>query len=262
MRRLEERMNMASVDLLVKGLRVGIQGKEILRGIDLSLRRGEIHALLGPNGSGKSTLAYVLMGHPAYEVVAGEIRLFGEDIRGLDPDERARRGLFLAFQYPAEVPGVALSNFLRTALSAIREQPLPPLQFYKTLHQRLESLGMDPGFADRAVNEGFSGGEKKRSEILQMSLLQPKIAILDEIDSGLDIDALRVVANEVRRMADEGVGILVITHYQRILEYLKPDLAHVMIQGRIVRSGGPDLVRELEAAGYDAFRTEAVEAVA
>ena len=248
-------------DLFIRGLRASVGDVEILRGIDLGISRGEIHALMGPNGSGKSTLANVIMGRPGYEVLSGEVRLFGEDVTSLPPDERARRGLFLAFQYPAEVPGVTVSNFLRAALNAVREEPLPPLQFYKLLHEQLEFLEMDSSFADRYLNEGFSGGEKKRNEILQMTLLRPKIAVLDEMDSGLDIDALRIVARGVEQMVAQGTGVLLITHYQRILDYLTPDFVHVMLEGRIVRTGGPELAKQLEATGYDALRSEAAAEV-
>lgn len=251
-------MSKVSAGLQIENLRVQVEGKEILRGISLSVLPGEVHALMGPNGSGKSTLANAVMGHPGYQVVDGRVLLFGEDITDLPADERARRGLFLAFQYPAEVPGVTVSNFLRTALNALREEPIPPLRFYKLLYQKLEFLEMDPSFADRFLNEGFSGGEKKRHEVLQMTLLEPKIALLDETDSGLDIDALKIVAKGVRHMVERGTGVLVITHYHRILEHLQPQFVHVMVDGRIVRSGGPELAKELETTGYDVFRSEAV----
>lgn len=249
-------------DLEIRDLYAGIEGKVILRGINLAVNRGEVHALMGPNGSGKSTLANVLMGYPAYKIEKGEIRFLGRVINDLPADERARMGLFLAFQHPSEVPGVTVSSFLRAAVNAAREEPLSPLQFYRILHRELENLKMDPSFADRYLNEGFSGGEKKRNEILQMSILKPKIAVLDEIDSGLDIDALRIVADGVKRLVGPEMGVLVITHYHRILEYLEPDHVHVLVQGRIVRSGGPELAKQLEKTGYEAFRTESVAAEA
>ncbi|MDZ7373675.1 MAG: Fe-S cluster assembly ATPase SufC [candidate division KSB1 bacterium] len=239
--------------LWVRDLRAGTHDVEILQGVNLALHQAEIHALMGPNGSGKSTLAKVLMGHPGYRILAGEIRLFGEDIRTLPVHERAKRGLFLAFQYPVEVPGVSVANFLRSAVNAVREEPLRPLDFYRLLHDQLEYLEMDPDVAERYLNEGFSGGEKKRSEILQMALLRPRIALLDEIDSGLDVDALRVVAKAIRQAAEAGAGILIITHYHRILEHLQPDFVHIMAAGRIIQSGGPELAVEVERSGYEPF---------
>ncbi|MFO7265277.1 MAG: Fe-S cluster assembly ATPase SufC [Limnochordales bacterium] len=252
---------MSRPTLEIKDLRVSIEGNEILKGVSLTVRGGEVHAIMGPNGSGKSTLANTLMGHPRYVVEDGEVLMDGEDILEMEPDERARKGLFLAFQYPVEIPGVTVANFLRAAYNAIHggTQPLSVLEFHQLLKQHMAELDMDEEFAGRYLNEGFSGGEKKRHEILQMALLRPRIAIMDETDSGLDIDALKIVAegvNRQRRQRGEELGVLVITHYQRILEYLKPDYVHIMMDGRIVRSGGPELARELEEKGYDWLRSE------
>ncbi len=243
--------------LSIRGLRAKVDGEdgEILRGVDLDVQRGEVHALMGPNGSGKSTLAKVIAGHPAYEVTAGEILFEGEDVLELEPDERSRAGIFLAFQYPAEIPGVSIANFLRTAVnSRLGEgEEMDVFGFQRTLTEKMEMLRMDPGFAARYVNDGFSGGEKKRNEILQMAVLRPALGVLDETDSGLDIDALKVVASGVNRLseADEALGVLLITHYKRILNYIRPDRVHVMMAGRIAESGGASLADKLEAEGYD-----------
>jgi Fe-S cluster assembly ATP-binding protein len=225
--------------------------KEILRGVDLTVRSGETHAIMGPNGSGKSTLAYSIAGHPKYTVTGGTVTLDGEDVLAMSVDERARAGLFLAMQYPVEVPGVTVSNFLRTAKTAIDGEAPKLRTWVKDVKEAMGALRMDPAFAERNVNEGFSGGEKKRHEILQMELLKPKMAILDETDSGLDVDALRTVAEGVHRVAGPDMGLLVITHYPRILEYLRPDVVHVLHQGRVVLSGGHDLARRIESDGYD-----------
>jgi len=248
--------------LKIAGLRavVAEDGTEILRGVDLELPRGEIHAVMGPNGSGKSTLAKVLAGHPAYEVTEGEVWYKGQNLLELEADERARQGLFLAFQYPVEVPGVSIANFLRAALQARSpDRELDIFEFQEKLLDRLALLDMEPSFAERSVNEGFSGGEKKRNEILQLAVLEPELAIMDETDSGLDIDALKVVAAGVNRLHAERpeMTVLLITHYQRLLNYIEPDRVHVMVGGRIVRSGGPELALELEEKGYEEFREAA-----
>ena len=228
--------------------------REILRGVDLTVRSGETHAIMGPNGSGKSTLAYSIAGHPKYTVTGGTVTLDGEDVLAMSVDERARAGLFLAMQYPVEVPGVSVSNFLRTSVTAVRGEAPKLRTWIKEMKGAMEGLSMDPAFAERSVNEGFSGGEKKRHEILQMQLLQPKIAVLDETDSGLDVDALRIVSEGVNKVAENGeVGILLITHYTRILRYIKPDFVHVFVDGRIVAEGGAELAEELEANGYDEY---------
>lgn len=246
--------------LEIRDLHVSIEGKEILKGFTLTIPQGEVHAIMGPNGTGKSTLAYTLMGHPAYEVTSGEVWFKGQNILDLEPDQRSRLGLFLAFQYPVAIPGVTLANFLRTALNERRraanpdDKGMPIAEFRKMLRERMELLKMDPAFAGRYLNDGFSGGEKKRAEILQMATLRPEIAILDETDSGLDIDALRVVSEGVNALRGEELGVLVITHYNRILNYIKPDIVHVMMDGRIVESGGPDLALHLEEHGYDWVR--------
>lgn len=247
-------------ELVIKNLHVNIEDKEILKGLDLTVKQGEIHAIMGPNGTGKSTLAYTLMGHPNYEVTGGEAWFKGENIIELEPDERSRLGLFLAFQYPVAIPGVTVANFLRSALNARRrvENPedkgVPIPEFRKTLKEQMSLLKMDHNFAGRYLNDGFSGGEKKRAEILQMATLKPEIAILDETDSGLDIDALRVVADGVNALMGPEMGVLVITHYQRLLNYIKPDFVHIMLDGKIVESGGPDLALHLEEHGYDWVR--------
>jgi Fe-S cluster assembly ATP-binding protein len=247
--------------LTIKDLRVSVQDKLILKGFNLEVKQGEIHALMGPNGSGKSTLAYSLMGNTKYEVEGGEVWFKGKNILELTPDERARLGLFLAFQYPTAIPGVSMANFLRTAVNAVRggeangngkgQVGVPIAEFRKMMIEKMELLKMDKSFARRYLNDGFSGGEKKRAEILQMAMLEPEIAILDETDSGLDIDALRVVSEGVNTLAGPETGILVITHYQRILNYIQPDFVHVMVDGQIVVSGGAELAQQLEAEGYD-----------
>jgi len=242
--------------LQIEGLHANVEGKEILRGLDLEVPRGQVHALMGPNGSGKSTLANVLMGHPAYEVTAGKILFKGEDVTGMSADERSRLGMFLAFQYPVEVAGVSLLNFLRTTLNAHRQKDIPIREFRALVDEKLKLLGMDAAFTKRNLNEGFSGGEKKRNEVLQMALLRPELAILDETDSGLDIDAVRVVSGAVNALRGPETSSLVITHYMRILNYLDPDVVHIMLQGRIVKSGGPDLAHELEEKGYNSIRAE------
>jgi Fe-S cluster assembly ATP-binding protein len=238
--------------------RVAETGDEILKGVDLTIREGELHALMGPNGSGKSTLAKVISGHPAYEVTEGRVRFRGEDLLEMEVDERARKGVFLAFQYPSEIPGVTIAQFLRQAKIARTGKEVGVFDFYDDLKQAMELLEVDEKFAERYVNEGFSGGEKKRNEILQMAMLTPSLAILDETDSGLDIDALKIVAGGVNRLHRElgDMGVLIITHYQRILNYITPDFVHVMVGGRIVRSGGKELAHQLEAEGYDAIRGE------
>lgn len=230
--------------------------KEILKGVNLTLRSGETHAIMGPNGSGKSTLAYSLAGHPKYEITSGEVLLDGEDVLEMSVDERAKAGLFLAMQYPVEVPGVTVSNFLRTAKTAVEGEAPRLREWVKDVNAAMEKLRMDPQFAQRNVNEGFSGGEKKRHEILQLELLRPKIAILDETDSGLDVDALRVVSEGVNRVKDEtDLGVMLITHYTRILKYIKPDFVHVFVNGRVAEEGGPELAERLEAEGYDRYLT-------
>ncbi len=240
--------------LEMRDLRVAADGKEILKGVSLDVEEGQTQALMGPNGSGKSTLAYAIAGHPAYEVIGGAVRLDGQDVLEMTPDERARAGLFLAMQYPVEIPGVSLSNFLRMALNARTGEEVPVRQFMQRLKTEMANLDMDEKFLQRSVNEGFSGGEKKRFEIVQMALLRPKIAILDETDSGLDVDALRTVAEGVNSMIGPNLGVLLITHYTRILRYIRPDIVHVMLDGRIVRSGGPELADELEEKGYEQIR--------
>ncbi len=228
--------------------------KEILRGVDLTVRQGETHAIMGPNGSGKSTLAYSIAGHPKYTVTSGAVTLDGEDVLAMTVDQRARAGLFLAMQYPVEIPGVTVSNFLRTARTAVDGKAPALRQWVKDVKSAMADLRMDPAFADRNVNEGFSGGEKKRHEILQLELLRPKIAVLDETDSGLDVDALKVVSEGVNRVREGGeVGVLLITHYTRILRYITPDFVHVFVDGRVVEEGGPELADRLEAEGYDRF---------
>ncbi len=246
--------------LEIKDLHVSIDGKEILKGVNLTAKQGEIHAIMGPNGTGKSTLAYTLMGHPSYTVTQGEVLFKGQNILELSPDERSRLGVFLAFQYPVAISGVTLANFLRTAVNARRratnkeDKGMPSPEFRKMLREKMDLLKMDQSFAGRYLNEGFSGGEKKRAEILQMATLKPEIAILDETDSGLDIDALKIVSEGVNALMGPDMGVIVITHYQRLLNYIKPQFVHVMMGGRIVESGGPDLALSLEEHGYDWIR--------
>lgn len=254
--------------LKINGLRAKVAEEdiEILHGVDLELRKGEIHAIMGPNGSGKSTLAKVLAGHPAYEVTGGTVTFKGEDIMELEADERSRAGVFLAFQYPVEIPGVSIANFLRTAVQAHlpEGEELDIFDFADMLTERMELLEMDPSFAERHVNDGFSGGEKKRNEILQMAVLKPSLALMDETDSGLDIDALKIVANGVNKLVEENpeMCVLLITHYQRLLDYIKPHHVHVMVQGRIVQSGGPEVALELEREGYRSWQEHEAEAQA
>jgi Fe-S cluster assembly ATP-binding protein len=249
--------------LSIKDLRVSIAEQEIIRGLSLAVPKGEVHAIMGPNGSGKSTLAKVLAGHPDYKVVSGSIEMDGENIMELEPDERSRKGLFLAFQYPSEIPGVTIANFLRAAVQARlpEGEELEATEYYAKLYEKMDLLEMDRSFTSRSVNEGFSGGEKKRNEILQLAMLRPKYAVLDETDSGLDIDALKVVAHGVNSMRGPEIGILVITHYQRLLEYIVPDHVHVMVQGRIVRSGGKELALELEEKGYERYEADVEQEV-
>jgi Fe-S cluster assembly ATP-binding protein len=248
--------------LEVKGLRVAVTGTEILKGVDLTIRDGEVHAIMGPNGSGKSTLAQVLAGHPAYTVLGGTVTYDGKDLLDLNPEERAREGVFLAFQYPVEVRGITNSYFLRAALNSLRkhrgEPELDPIDFLQVLEDKLKAIGWDDSMMNRPVNEGFSGGEKKRNEILQLAVLEPRLAILDETDSGLDIDALKTVAETVNQLRRPDRAFLIVTHYQRLLNYITPDVVHVLADGRIVKSGGPELARELEARGYDWLRDGAM----
>jgi Fe-S cluster assembly ATP-binding protein len=232
------------------------EGTEILKGVDLEIHGGEVHAIMGPNGSGKSTLSKVISGHPAYEVTDGDVLFRGESVLDMDPDERARGGIFLAFQYPVEIPGVSIANFMRTALNAKRGEEMDIFDFQDLLVEKMEMLDMDPVFAERSVNEGFSGGEKKRNEILQLAMLDPTLAVMDETDSGLDIDALKVVSAGINKIKSQrpDMAVLLITHYQRMLNYVKPDHVHIMMDGRIIRSGGPELALELEDKGYDGAR--------
>jgi Fe-S cluster assembly ATP-binding protein len=248
--------------LEIRNLRVSVNGTEILRGVDLDVNQGEVHAIMGPNGSGKSTLAQVLAGHPAYTVTGGTARYDGKDLLALKPEERAREGLFLAFQYPVEIRGITNSYFLRSAVNALRkyrgEPELDALDFLQVLEDKLKSIGWDESFLNRPVNEGFSGGEKKRNEILQLAVLEPRLAILDETDSGLDIDALKTVAGAVNALRSPQRSFVIVTHYQRLLDYITPDRVHVLAGGRIVKSGGPELAHELEAKGYDWLRDAAM----
>jgi Fe-S cluster assembly ATP-binding protein len=250
------------MSLVVKDLHAAIDGTEILKGLSLEVPKGEVHAIMGPNGSGKSTLSKVLAGHDDYEVTGGSVMMDGADLLELEIDERSRAGLFLAFQYPAEVPGVTMANFIRAARQARMPEgeELEAVSYYKDLYAKMDQLGIDRKFTARAVNEGFSGGEKKRNEVLQMMMLDPVYCIMDETDSGLDIDALKVVANGVNSMRSPGRGFLVITHYQRLLDYIEPDHVHVLAAGQIVRSGGKELALELEARGYDFLKEEVVVA--
>ena len=247
--------------LEIKDLHVSIGENEIVRGLSLAVPRGEVHAIMGPNGSGKSTLAKVIAGHPDYTVTSGEVLLDGENILELEPDDRARKGVFMAFQYPSEIPGVTIANFLRAAINTRlpEGEELEATDYYAQLYEKMDALEIPRAFTSRSVNEGFSGGEKKRCEILQMAMLQPTYAVLDETDSGLDIDALKIVANGVNALRGPNVGMLLITHYQRQLNYIVPDHVHVMVQGRIVRSGGKELALELEEKGYDWIRDHAAE---
>jgi Fe-S cluster assembly ATP-binding protein len=236
--------------LSIENLHANVENKPILKGVNLVIKRGEVHAIMGPNGSGKSTLSNVLMGHPKYAVTSGRVTYKGEDILSLSVDERARKGLFLAFQYPLAIPGVPVAKFLRMSLQAVRGKDIPIIEFRKQLKLKMEELGIPDTFTTRYINEGFSGGEKKRHEILQMALLQPELAILDETDSGLDIDALKIVSEGVLKTKSPDRGILLITHYQRLLNYIQPDFVHVLAEGRIVKSGGKELAQELEKTGY------------
>jgi len=248
--------NATPAALEVRGLHATVEGKEILRGIDLTVRQGEIHALMGPNGSGKSTLSNVIMGRPGYVVTEGSVVLNGEDITVLTADERAKRGLFLAMQYPTEIPGVSVVNFLRTAYQSTKGTQVSALEFRKHMKTQMERLGVEDSMVQRYVNQGFSGGEKKRNEVLQLAVLEPQIALLDETDSGLDIDSLKLVAESVNELVGPELGVLVITHYQRMLNYITPQYVHVMMQGKIVKSGGPELSHQLEDKGYEGIRRE------
>ena len=252
-----------SNDLVIKDLHINVQGKPIIKGLNLNVNQGEIHALMGPNGSGKSTLANGLMGHPLYDIDAGEVIFNGINVLELEPNERAKLGLFLAFQYPTAIPGVSLANFLRLAVSAVRSEStngtenaelIPMREFRRELRKKMRQLGVDDSFATRYLNDGFSGGEKKRAEILQLAMLEPKIAILDETDSGLDIDAVRIVGESVNRLIGPELGVLIITHYPRLLDYIRPQFVHILLDGRIVESGGWELTQLLEAEGYEPVR--------
>lgn len=255
---MEDETMSTAPKLIIKDLHASVDGKEILKGVNLEVNGGEVHAIMGPNGTGKSTLASALMGHPRYEVTQGIVTLDGEDVLEMEVDERARAGLFLAMQYPAEVSGVTNSDFMRSAINAKKGEgnEISLMKFIREMDKKMEILEMDEKFATRYLNEGFSGGEKKRNEILQMMMLKPRIAILDEVDSGLDIDALKVVSKGVNSMLSPEMGVIVITHYQRLLNYIKPDHVHVFMQGRIVKSGGPELAERLEAEGYDWVKEE------
>jgi len=251
-------VSVSNVILEIKDLQATVEGKAVLKGVNLTVNAGEVHAIMGPNGSGKSTLAQVLAGHPAYVITGGTVRYRGHDLLDMDPEERAREGLFLAFQYPVSIRGITNSYFLRSAVNAVRKhknlEPLDPLDFIQVLEEKLKIIGWDDSFLNRAVNEGFSGGEKKRNEILQMAVLEPLLAVLDETDSGLDIDALKTVAEAVNKLRRPDNATVVVTHYQRLLNYIVPDVVHVLADGRIVKSGGKDLALELEAKGYDWVR--------
>ena len=252
--------------LEISKLKASVQGKEILNGIDLKVKAGEVHAIMGPNGSGKSTLAQVLAGHETYEVTSGEVRYEGKDLLALSPEDRAREGLFMAFQYPVEIPGVSNTYFLKSALNAIRtyrgQEELDAMEFLQMVKEKMKLVDIDEDLLSRPVNEGFSGGEKKRNEIFHMAILEPKLAILDETDSGLDIDALRIVADGVNKLRRKDNATIVVTHYQRLLNYIVPDVVHVLMDGRIVRSGSKDLALELEEKGYDWLRTESEQTMA
>lgn len=243
--------------LQIENLHAAVDNKPILKGVNLTIRRGEVHALMGPNGSGKSTLSNVLMGHPKYTVTQGKVTYKGENLLALSVDERARKGLFLGFQYPLSIPGVPVSKFLRMSMQAVRGKDVPIIEFRNAFKQKMELLGISDSFSGRYINEGFSGGEKKRHEILQLALLEPELAILDETDSGLDIDALKVVSNGIEKTRGPQRGILLITHYQRILNYVQPDQIHVLASGKIIKSGGKELAAELESKGYDWLLEEA-----
>jgi Fe-S cluster assembly ATP-binding protein len=255
-------------ELVINDLHVNVEDNEILKGLNLTIKQGEVHALMGPNGSGKSTLAYTLSGHPKYEITGGDVSFMGEDLLELEPDERSQLGLFLAFQYPVAIPGVTLANFLRTAINARRkaedsdDKGIPIPEFRRLLKEKMDLLDMEHSFAGRYLNDGFSGGEKKRAEILQMATLEPQFAVLDETDSGLDIDALRTVSEGVNALRGPGLGVLVITHYQRILDHIKPDFVHIMFEGRIVESGGPEMALQLEKHGYEWIREKYGKVVA
>jgi Fe-S cluster assembly ATP-binding protein len=251
------------MSLEIQNLHVRVEGAdEILHGVDLRVEKGQTHALMGPNGSGKSTLANTIMGNPNYEITEGSIVLNGEDLTEADPDERARAGIFMAFQYPATIPGVSVANFLRLAVNAGREEPIRVKEFGQLLRKNMDMLRIDPQFTKRYLNEGFSGGEKKRAEILQLAMLRPEFAVLDETDSGLDIDALRIVADGVNQLRGPDLGALIITHYTRILRYVRPEFVHIMLDGRIVREGGPELADRLEAEGYEGIRAEVAASAA
>lgn len=241
------------MSLHINNIYATVEQTEILHGVDLEVKKGEVHAIMGPNGSGKSTLANTLMGHPKYEVTEGSIILDGRDILALEPDERAKAGLFLSMQYPPEIPGVTISNFLRAAVEGITGEKQHPIKFYKSLQETMKTLGIDPEFAARSVNVGFSGGEKKKMEILQLAVLAPTYAILDETDSGLDVDALKVVAEGINHFRSAETGVLLITHYNRILEYIVPDVVHIMVDGKIVTSGRAELAKEIETTGYEQY---------
>jgi Fe-S cluster assembly ATP-binding protein len=250
---------------VISGLRAAVDGKEILKGIDLTVEPGKVHALMGPNGSGKSTLAFAMTGHPNYEILGGSVKLDGQELLELAPDKRAKAGLFLSFQYPAAIPGVSVANFIRSARMAARPDDLPPAKFRQMIFEKLDVLDMDPAFLSRYVNDGFSGGEKKRLEMLQLAMIGPKYAVLDETDSGLDVDALQSVGRSVNAMRDtdgKDTGFLIITHYPRILQYIPADAVHIMMDGRIVKSGGPELANVIEREGYDKIRDEVAGGVA
>lgn len=251
---------MSDIILKIKGLKAGIEGKEILKGIDLEIRKGEIHAFMGPNGAGKSTLSSVLAGKPQYTVTEGAIEYMGKDLLAMSPEERSWAGIFMSFQYPVEIPGVSITNFMKTAVNSHREakglEPMKAGEFLKLLREKMAFVQMRPEFAKREVNVGFSGGEKKRNEIFQMAMLEPKLSILDETDSGLDVDAMRIVADGVNKMHTDQTSAIVITHYERLLDMIKPSVVHVLYKGRIVKTAGPELAKEIEARGYDWIKAE------